>query len=126
MLLEHPTLWSSGAEVLAQAIRGDATALLNSINYKPLRDLERSAVSCNDNVPSSFRKPPPVEEIIDEWLYDYQNVSRFVFSVVTMEPDSGCHYWPVDPPERYSGPWNHTLRNPMLVMSSRVSLICEY
>ena len=63
---------------------------------------------------------PSAEAIIDEWLDVYENVTRFAFSVVATEQDGGCHYWPARPPERFSGPWNRTLRNPMLVMSARV------
>ncbi|EJF56709.1 hypothetical protein DICSQDRAFT_174660 [Dichomitus squalens LYAD-421 SS1] len=31
---------------------------------------------------------------------------------------SGCQYWPVTPPERYLGPWNKTLSNPILIISN--------
>lgn len=117
MLLYRPAAWPVGADVLSEAIDGDGTKLLNSLIYF-VRDMERSAVSCNDHIPFTA---PSVEEVIDEWLYVYENVSRFAFSVVTMEPDGGCQYWPVTPPERFNGPWNHTLKNPMLVLSARVS-----
>ena len=120
MLLERPSLWSIGAEVIAQAMNGNITTLYNSVQW-PISDLERPAISCPDNVPSAFAPPPSAEEIIDEWLYVYENVTRFAFSVVATEQDSGCHFWPADPPERFNGPWNHTLRNPILVMSARVS-----
>lgn len=121
MLLQRPPVWEIGSEVLSEAINGDGTALLNSIQYG-VYDLERPAVSCNDNMPF---KAPSAEEIIDEWLDVYENVTRFVFSTVITEPDSGCIYWPVTPPERFNGPWNHTLKNQILVMSSLVRLFCS-
>ena len=58
---------------------------------------------------------------MDEWLDVYQKVSPLVFSSVTSEPDLGCEYWPVTPPERFQGPWNNTLSNTILVLSNTVS-----
>ena len=51
-----------------------------------------------------------------------ENVTRFGLAVVTHEPDSGCEFWPVAPPERYLGPWNKTLANPILIVSNTVRL----
>lgn len=122
-ILCHPAIWPTGAKILSEAMNGNGTALLNlnAMSSPPhvAYDLVRSAVSCNDNMPFV---PPSAEEAIDEWLYVYENVSRFVFSVVTSEPDTGCQHWSVTPPERFNGPWNHTLRNPILVASALVSL----
>lgn len=116
--LQTPSIWPGVAQALAQAIDGDGTAVLNGLSRTHhLRDLERSAVSCNDNKP--FKAPTP-EEVIDEQLDVLQHVSRFSLAVVVAEPDAGCQYWPVTPPERFLGPWNHTLRNPMLIVSNTV------
>ncbi|KAI0772752.1 TAP-like protein-domain-containing protein [Trametes elegans] len=114
--LESPSSWSAAARAFSQAIDGDGSAVLNSLQASQfLVDLERSAVSCNDNKP--FPAPTP-EEVIDEQLYALEHVSRFSLSVVVAEPDAGCQYWPVTPPERFLGPWNHTLRNPILIISN--------
>lgn len=86
-----------------------------------VRDLERSAVTCNDNLPFP---PPSPEEVINESIGTLKNVSRFALSVVRTEPDSGCQFWPVEPPERFQGPWNHTLKNPMLIHSNKVDSTC--
>jgi len=113
--LLRPFLWPNVAYEIASAISGEGRHVLNALAPNMYRDLERSGVSCNDN-PSLPRAS--AEDVVDELLYVYQNVSRFVFSVVTTEPDAGCEYWPVTPPERFQGPWNHTLRNPILVLSN--------
>ncbi|KAL1948533.1 hypothetical protein VTO73DRAFT_12608 [Trametes versicolor] len=113
--LISPTSWPQAAEILAQAIAGNGTAILDAVNTKDLVDLERSAVSCNDNKP--FKAPTPAE-VIDEQLYDQAHVSRFSLTVVVSEPDAGCQFWPVTPPERFLGPWNQTLKNPMLIISN--------
>lgn len=117
--LVTPASWPQAAVALAEAIAGDGSAVLNAV--LPRRgDLARSAVSCNDNKPFS---DPPVEVVVDELLGVFHNVSRLGFTVVTTEPDMGCQYWPVTPPERFQGPWNHTLSNPMLILSNIVRLI---
>ena len=113
--------WGAAAADIALAINGDGTAIYDATQAS-YKDLERSAVSCNDNRPFA---PPSPEEVVDELLYVYQNVSRFVFSTVTTEPDAGCQYWPVTPPERFQGPWNNALRNPILVMSNTVRVLCS-
>ncbi|TBU51516.1 TAP-like protein-domain-containing protein [Dichomitus squalens] len=113
--LESPTGWPQIAAGLAEAMRGDGAAVLNVVNTRELVDLERSAVSCNDQRPFA---PPTAETIVDAGLEVLKHVSRFFWSVIIAEPDSGCQYWPVTPPERYLGPWNKTLNNPILIISN--------
>ncbi|KAF7790649.1 hypothetical protein EIP86_001605 [Pleurotus ostreatoroseus] len=116
--LESPRSWIEAAKAISDAMKGNATTIINAFGFQ-LRDLERSAVSCNDNRPFT---PPAPETVIDEALDVFQEVSRLVFSVFTTEPDGGCQYWPVTPPERFEGPWNHTLRNPILIVSNTVRM----
>ncbi len=116
--LEVPSSWIGAAKAIADAMKGNTTAIIDSFGFHS-GDLERSAVSCNDNRPFA---PPAPEAVIDEALDVFQEVSRLVFSVFTTEPDGGCQYWPVTPPERFEGPWNHTLRNPMLIVSNTVRM----
>ena len=85
--LASPQSWPDTAQTFAAAMSGDASAVLDAVNEKELVDLERSAVSCNDNKPFTL---PPISDIVDELLTVYQNVSRSVFSVVTTELDGGC------------------------------------
>ncbi|KAI0079989.1 hypothetical protein K474DRAFT_1591034 [Panus rudis PR-1116 ss-1] len=114
--LERVVIWPESAHALAEAMKGNGAPMLDFLDsYSSLNALQRTAVSCNDAPPFD---PPASEEIVEEFLDVYQNVSHFVIPVVTDEPDSGCQYWPVSPPERFIGPWNHTLRNPMLVISN--------
>ena len=98
---------------------GNGTAILNAVNEKELVDLERSAVTCNDVRP--FSGPTP-ETFIDAQL-TAMAITRFALAVVTHEPDSGCEFWPVTPPERFLGPWNATLNNPILIISNTVRLL---
>ncbi|RPD76009.1 hypothetical protein L226DRAFT_522437 [Lentinus tigrinus ALCF2SS1-7] len=110
-----PQNWQSTAQAFAAAMAGDASAVLDAVNEKELVDMERSAVSCNDNKPFA---PPKPEDVIDEALFVQQNVTRFGLTITISEPDSGCQFWPVTPPERFLGPWNSTTKNPILIISN--------
>ncbi|TFY72293.1 hypothetical protein EVG20_g726 [Dentipellis fragilis] len=115
--LEQPISWVPRSRDIFNAMNGDGAAILNTPSYgiNGVGDLWRSGVSCNDQV--KFPKPDP-RDVVDEALYVMKHVSRFVMSIFTIEPDSGCEYWPVTPSERYAGPWNKTLRNPILIHSN--------
>ncbi|KAI0664136.1 TAP-like protein-domain-containing protein [Cubamyces menziesii] len=115
--LISPTSWPDAAHDIAQALSGNGTAMLNADNegLQETKDLERSAVSCNDARPFA---PPTPQQVIDEQLYDQAHVSRFSLATVTSEPDAGCQFWPVTSLERFQGPWNRTLKNPMLIISN--------
>ena len=98
-------------------MNGDTSAMLNAANEKELVDLERSAVTCNDVKPFA---PPSAEDYVDVALEVLETRSRFVLAIDTHEPDNGCEYWPATPPERYSGPWNATFKNPVFIISNTV------
>lgn len=115
-ILPYPSIWPEAASAIADALSGDSSNVLGFLG-PPTLDMERSAVSCNDNKPFS---PPSSETIVDTWLKNFQEVSHAAFSFPISEPDGGCQYWPVTPPERYEGPWNKTLRNPILILSNTV------
>lgn len=127
VILEMPRRWPHAAQVMADAIDGlDASPLLPDL-WDFYQDLERSAVSCNDQ-PSKemYFNPPTNEEIVEEMLDVAQLVTKFAWGVITTEQDSGCQYWYPnvgEPPERFTGPWNPTLLNPMLIVSNTVRIL---
>lgn len=112
--LPYPKRWPETAIAIADALSGNVSTVLGLLGPSTL-DMERRAVSCNDNNPFS---PPSSETIVDTWLKNFQEITHFAFSFPINEPDAGCQYWPVTPPERYQGPWNKTLRNPILIISN--------
>ncbi|KAJ7598797.1 Alpha/Beta hydrolase protein [Mycena floridula] len=127
--LYFPTLWPQNAENFAQAMKGNATALFNIMvpDYRldnggisASRDLSRLAVRCLDAPPASSPKDyPTAEELADIGLKTLREQSiHFGLSTGISEPDGGCQYWPVQGPERFTGPWNATLRTPMLIISN--------
>ncbi|KAH8102145.1 hypothetical protein BXZ70DRAFT_55785 [Cristinia sonorae] len=116
--LKSPYSWSSTAHSLAVAMDGDATGLIDHLDFENYAfDLEGSAIVCNDG--PRF-EPPSAEDTVDEYVDVFGSVSRFVFAAVMTERDAGCQFWPVTPTERFVGPWNRTLRNPILLISNEV------
>ncbi|KIJ55460.1 hypothetical protein M422DRAFT_199675 [Sphaerobolus stellatus SS14] len=118
--LEFVEFWPRVAVALREGMRGNATDLMNVGRWPLSYDLERPAISCNDRLPYDIPSP---EEVVDESIYVLKNVSRFAMSAMITEPDSGCEFWPFDPPERFQGPWNHTLSNPILIHSNMLDPI---
>lgn len=130
--LQKPERWPSFARSLVDAMEGDGSGLVNlllpQLVLNPGRtqaapDLQRLAVTCLDSPPPlSPDDFPTPEQLADIGLATIQNVSRhFGMSASISEPDGGCQFWPVTPPERFIGPWNHTLKNPILIVSNTVS-----
>lgn len=119
--LETPETWGAAAQAFDSAMNGNASAVLDMLVLQEAEDqtdLQRSAVTCNDEMPFA---PPTPEVLVDAALDSIQNISRFYYSAIVTEPDSGCQYWPFMPPERYVGPWNSTPKNPILIISNTVS-----
>lgn len=129
VFLERPATWEIGSQLLAKAMAGDGTALLNMLlpiydgNTAPDSDLARLAVSCLDAPrPKTRAEFPSPERMADIALETIKNVSsHFGSSMSWGEPDGGCEFWPVEGPERFTGPWNHTLNNKILIVSNTVS-----
>jgi hypothetical protein len=40
--------------------------------------------------------------------------------LTTLQADGGCEYWPAEPIERFTGPFNATLSHPVLIVSNSV------
>ncbi|KAL7411374.1 TAP-like protein-domain-containing protein [Mrakia frigida] len=86
-------------------------------------DLSRAAVGCADGPSAGNRSDgPTAEEMSKEMVRVIQEKSiHFGGSVAIIEPDGGCEFWPRgEHPEgfRFSGPWNATLRTPMMIISN--------
>nr|VWO95568.1 N/A [Ganoderma boninense] len=117
-VLENPGSWGMAAEAVFSAMNGNATGVLDALALQVAgdpADLQRSAVTCNDENPFA---PPTAETLVEAALESLQNISRFYYAAIVTEPDSGCQYWPFTPPERYLGPWDNTPKNPILIISN--------
>ncbi|PIL24469.1 hypothetical protein GSI_14223 [Ganoderma sinense ZZ0214-1] len=117
-VLENPGSWGMAAKALDSAMNGNASAVLDALAHQAAgepTDLQRSAVTCNDEKPFA---PPTPGTLVRAALQSLQTISRFYYAAIITEPDSGCQYWPFNPPERYLGPWNNTPTNPILIISN--------
>jgi len=106
--------------MFSQAIEGNGTALFNMLspNISSSNDLSRLAVTCLD---SPQDVSPSAQDLADESVRTLKEVSRhFGVSTSVGEPDGGCQFWPVKGPERFLGPWNATLKIPMLIVTNTV------
>ncbi|KLO10589.1 hypothetical protein SCHPADRAFT_510397 [Schizopora paradoxa] len=127
--MENPRAWPRLSQILASAMAGDGTAMLNNLlpvygasgpDLSFAEDLARLAVTCLDSPPPEDESEFPTPELLaDIGLETIRDVSKhFGMSTTISEPDGGCQFWPVRGPERFTGPWNHTLSNPILIVSN--------
>ncbi|KAI5479164.1 alpha/beta-hydrolase [Pseudohyphozyma bogoriensis] len=126
----QPGSWPKISSIFGQALNGNVTALYNALvqplhlegHAKKQTDLSRVAVSCADTVPyASPEEWPTADYMVEKTLAVLNDTSRhFGASVTLIEPDGGCQFWPASgkTPERFTGPWNATLRTPMLIVSN--------
>ncbi|CAE6442837.1 unnamed protein product [Rhizoctonia solani] len=131
--MESPSRWPSFARDLEDAIRGNPAPLLNKILPDPARNrnghanLARYAVTCIDALPFNKSDPStfPTPEYLARRIVARVNSTSKYFGGSTglSDIDGGCQFWPVDGVERYAGPWNRTLANPVMVLSSSVDPI---
>jgi hypothetical protein len=126
-----PKDWPIAAVHLTEAMDGDGTKIYNLLlppydGSPPIsvnNDMSRLAVTCLDSPPPKDESEfPTAEDLADIDLKTLQTVSKhFGVGAIISEPDGGCQFWPVRGPERFEGPWNHTLKHPMLIVSNTVS-----
>lgn len=91
--------------------------LANMVQPDFTRDLERLAVTCNDQL---YFEAPTAEDVIDTSLRALRNMTKFAMSSMTTEADQGCEFWNIKSKDRFHGPWNQTLSNPILIVSNSV------
>ncbi|KAF8753996.1 alpha/beta hydrolase fold [Rhizoctonia solani] len=90
-------------------------------------NMARYAVTCIDSLPFNKSDPStfPTPEYLAQRVVQRVNSTSKYFGGSTglTDIDGGCQFWPVDGIERYAGPWNRTLANPVMVISSSVDPI---
>ncbi|CAE6446454.1 unnamed protein product [Rhizoctonia solani] len=131
--MEAPPRWPAFARDLEDAIKGNPAPLLNKVLPDPARDrfdhgnMARYAVTCIDSLPFNKSDPStfPTPEYLAQRVVQRVNSTSKYFGGSTglTDIDGGCQFWPVDGIERYAGPWNRTLANPVMVISSSVDPI---
>ncbi|CEL63020.1 Carboxylesterase B OS=Mycobacterium tuberculosis GN=caeB PE=3 SV=1 [Rhizoctonia solani AG-1 IB] len=114
--LYWPTQWPQLAETGAKYIETlrNASLLSNSTHKRslapPLFDINRRQTSSNGTTDGDPSRD-----------YSFQGVTREVspmFGPQWIDGGLYCHRWPVRAVERYAGPWNKKLANPILVIGT--------
>jgi pimeloyl-ACP methyl ester carboxylesterase len=116
--LKDPALWPAVGALLAQAERGDASALEDLANgYEDEnfhRQIETNTVLlCGDS---------PARQDAQAWPHvvrQLEDVSRLGAAPMGWAIGAPCASWPTQSTHRYTGPWNATTPNPILLVGTR-------
>ncbi|CAE7050036.1 unnamed protein product [Rhizoctonia solani] len=143
-----PTQWPDLAEQGAQLVAAaqDLSLLSNSTHVKrllraPLVDIDRRQSTTNvtndrDPAPDYAFQGVTCADAIDAGNVTTKDVFDFLVKVTRevsqmfgpLFNDGGlyCHRWPVRAVERYTGPWNKKLANPILVIGNEADPVTPY
>ena len=117
--LPDPSIWPFAAAALEEAAQGDgstiknAAAIANSDEFRVGVQEQSAALICAD---SPARQPASAWPRVVDRL---EAVSRIGGPVVGWLAGAPCASWPTSSTDRYTGPWNATTRNPILVIGTR-------
>ncbi|KZT53799.1 alpha/beta-hydrolase [Calocera cornea HHB12733] len=111
------------AEILGEAMSGNATRMLDFVQNDVELDQSKIAqtamafiaVACTDSPPyTDEEREHDIEEMIDSIRASFKVAPHFA----SMDFPDLCHLWPVEQNERFTGPWNHTLSNDILIIGN--------
>jgi pimeloyl-ACP methyl ester carboxylesterase len=117
--LPDPSIWPFAAAALEEAIEGDgssikaAAAIADSDEFRIGVQEQSVALICAD---SPARQPASAWPRVVDRL---EAVSRIGGPVVGWLAGAPCASWPTTGADRYTGPWNATTRNPILLIGTR-------
>ncbi|KEP46988.1 putative hydrolase [Rhizoctonia solani 123E] len=137
-----PSSWPTLALELAEV----ANEVLDSANHETKRSLPTSPIDMQSAVEKTSANADPAPDYafqgvtcadaLDAGNTTTKDVFDFLVHVTrTVSPmfgpswgDGGfyCHRWPVRAVERYTGPWNKTLANPILVIGNKADPVTPY
>ncbi|KAI4523752.1 alpha/beta-hydrolase [Schizophyllum commune Loenen D] len=80
------------------------------------------AISCGDSIDAGNAT---IQNTFDEILFVTRNVSP-LFGPSFSSQGTNCYAWPVRAVERYSGPWNNKLSNPILVIGNQADPVTPF
>jgi len=116
-VLPVPAIWPDAAGMLEAAAQGDASAaetIARGAEAEPFhRSFEQStALLCADS---------PAKQNARQWpqvVHRLEGVSRIGGPVMGWL-HAACAAWPTGSPDRYTGPWNASTPNPILLIGTR-------
>jgi TAP-like protein len=116
--LGRPAGWPQLASWLAQAARGGGSALESEVQLA--RPVFRSALVSGTALQCAD-KPPPSQgsQAWPSVIGRLTRISRFFGPVLGWWVWAPCASWAVPSTNRYTGPWNASTRNPILVIGNR-------
>lgn len=125
--LYDPRGWTQLAEIISSVIQGNATSIMNK--FRPPFELEKdvpdspgnvaTAVTCIDSPPlDPSSKPDVLQWEIDASVEIYQSISRHFGPMGTGIFFPSCQHWKGKATERFTGPFNHSLSNDVLVIGN--------
>ncbi len=117
-ILGHPSLWPDAAAGLELAIQGDGSAIKDAANFDTSEVFHRlvepgQAISCADS---------PATQDAADWRRVVQRltgISRIGGAPLGWGMGATCTSWPTRDTNRYTGPWNVTTPNPILLVNNR-------
>ncbi|KAG9105175.1 hypothetical protein FRC07_009539 [Ceratobasidium sp. 392] len=95
---------------------------LESRQSEAAPDYSFQAVTCADAIDAGNIT---TKDVFDFLVYVTRNVSQ-MFGPSWGDGGLYCHHWPVRAVERYAGPWNKTLSNPILVIGNEADPVTPY
>jgi hypothetical protein len=117
--LPEPSIWPFAAAALEEAVQGDgstietAAQVTTSDEFRVAAQEQSVALICAD---SPARQPASVWPRVVDRL---EAVSRIGGPVVGWLAGAPCASWPTPSTNRYTGPWNATTKNPILLIGTR-------
>ncbi|THH10350.1 hypothetical protein EW145_g1383 [Phellinidium pouzarii] len=122
--LYRPRDWTKLASNLAAALAGDGVPIVEEFLEKvelnttvvPKTSAAITAVTCVDtpDLPEDVDPTKALKDMLSEMMLSQQHVSRH-FSILDFDM---CHHWTARETERFTGPFNHTLNNEILVIGN--------
>lgn len=122
----RPRSWPELADMIAALLAGDGAPLLSynqaGLNLSDTTSPQKTtyainAVTCVDGPPLRGKYTPEeaVQEVLDAAVVTYETTST-LFAGLGIE--ASCLTWRAEETERYTGPWNSSLANPILVIGN--------
>ena len=121
-----PSIWPYVAEQLGEIATGNGASLIRPLGANIELNVTKAAsaqfvfnqVVCSDAPELSTEAvESATEKLQNEIIRMYEEDGNKYFATGVL---SACHAWPVRAPKRFTGPFNHSLSNPILVIGNTV------
>ncbi|CEL59923.1 hypothetical protein RSOLAG1IB_09207 [Rhizoctonia solani AG-1 IB] len=124
----HDTLWSKQSSTNFKRVKPNITTLRRAGNSTNTGNVTSSdiatsysfqGITCADAIDTNN---VTTKDVFDMLVSTTRNVSP-MFGPIWGDAGSYCHHWPVRAVERFTGPWNKTLSNTIIVIGNEADPI---